>query len=452
MNSSWEIPNNLNWDQIKDDAIGIDLGTTRCCCAVSRKTNKIETVALENTGERLLPSFVGYDEKNVKCGQIVIDRINNHLNSTVFDVKRVIGRKFSDIVVDLSWTFSLRSDNNDNPLIETTDHCGNLIILSPNDVSATLLKHIKTKSEEFQGKKLKNVIVTVPAVFTDRQCEKTIEAANLAQFDSVTLLPEPVAAAFSYFFDREIPNNSNMLLFDLGGGTLDVCVFRIFNDKINIISKSGDSEIGGRNFDIILFHYFKQKLENEFNINNIDKNKYKLLSKCQKIKEVLSAAYDYRHEGVKIAFFRYYFFSFDVSDFDTTKDNAFIKITREKLEQLSHNCVEKIKTTINMALNDKNIQPNEINSILLVGGGSRMPLIKKLLHNIFPYAEQRMEINPDEAVAKGAAYYACHLLSNTELNDQIQDSSEVEEIIAESNSGKEILKNYSNFDHSFTKS
>uniref|UniRef100_A0AC35G1M3 Uncharacterized protein n=1 Tax=Panagrolaimus sp. PS1159 TaxID=55785 RepID=A0AC35G1M3_9BILA len=409
MDSSWEIPKNLNWDKIKDDAIGIDLGTTRCCCAVSRSKGVIETVALDNGGERLLPSFIGYDEKNVKCGQIVVDRINNYSKSTVFDVKRIIGRKFSNITVDPSWTFSLKSDNDDNPLIETTNHCGNLKTLLPSQVSAVLLKHIKTKSEEFQGKKLKNVVVTVPAVFSNQQCEKTIEAANLAEFDSVTLLPEPIAAAFSYFFDREIPNNSKMLLFDLGGGTLDVCVFKIFNDKINIISKSGDSEIGGRNFDNILFRYLKQKLENEFNINDIDKKKYKLLRKCQEIKESLSAVNDY---------------SFDVSDFETSID-AFIKITRDKFEQLSNDLMGEIKTTINMALNDKNIQPNEINSILLVGGGSRMPMIKNLLHNIFPNAEQRIEVNPDEAVAKGAAYYACHLLSNMELNDQI---------LAESNS------------------
>uniref|UniRef100_A0A914QKF5 Uncharacterized protein n=1 Tax=Panagrolaimus davidi TaxID=227884 RepID=A0A914QKF5_9BILA len=350
----WKIPKNLNWDKIKDDAIGIDLGTTRCCCAVSRSKGVIEIVALENKIERLLPSFVGYDEKNVKCGQIVVNRINNCLNSTVFDVKRIIGRKFSNIVVDPSWTFSLKSDINDNTLIKTTNHCGSSITLLPSQVSAVLLKHIKTKSEEFQGKKLKNVVVTVPAVFSDQQCEETIEAANLAEFDSVTLLPEPVAAAFSYFFDREIPNNSNMLLFDLGGGTLDVCIFKIIDDKIKTLSNSGDCQIGGRNFDNILFHYLKQKLENEFNISNIDMEKYKLLSKCQEIKESLSAVNDC---------------SFDVSDFETSID-AFIKITREKFEQLSHNLMEKIKTTINMALNDKEIQPNEINSILLVGGGS----------------------------------------------------------------------------------
>uniref|UniRef100_A0AC35G263 Uncharacterized protein n=1 Tax=Panagrolaimus sp. PS1159 TaxID=55785 RepID=A0AC35G263_9BILA len=222
MDSSWEIPKNLIWYKIKDDAIGIDLGTTRCRCAVSRIKGVAETVALQNAG--------------------------------------------------------------------------NLITLSPSQVSAILLKHMKIKSEEFQGKKVNNVVVTIPAVFIDQQCEKTLEAANLAEFDSVTLLPEPVAAAFSYFFDREIPNNSNMLLFDLGGGTLDVCFFRIFNDKINIISKSGDLQIRGRNFDNILFHYLKQKLENEFDIDNIDKKKYKLLSKCQEIKEVLSTVNDYSYE------------------------------------------------------------------------------------------------------------------------------------------------------------
>uniref|UniRef100_A0A914PC99 Heat shock protein 70 n=1 Tax=Panagrolaimus davidi TaxID=227884 RepID=A0A914PC99_9BILA len=198
---------------------GIDLGTSRCCTAVNRK-NGISTVPLDNSGERLLPSYVAYDEERVKCGKLVIERMRHFSKSTVFDSKRIIGRNINEIEIDLFWPFNLCRENN-KQLIETDGSNGKRKITAE-EVASHLLKHVKQKTEEFQGKKLTKVVITVPAAFNEAQKSATMEAAQLAGWDEIELLPEPVAAAFAYFNDRSIPDNSNVLLFDLGGGTLDV--------------------------------------------------------------------------------------------------------------------------------------------------------------------------------------------------------------------------------------
>uniref|UniRef100_A0A914P166 Heat shock protein 70 n=1 Tax=Panagrolaimus davidi TaxID=227884 RepID=A0A914P166_9BILA len=246
------------------DAVGIDLGTSRCCVAVNRK-NGIATVALENTGERLLPSYVAYDEENTKCGQIVIDRLRYFSEATIFDSKRIIGKCIVNI--DKMWPFKIVNINNQPTIILKTER--GEIRQSATEVAAVLLKYMKAKAEEFQGKKLSKVVITVPAAFTEAQEAATKEAATLAGWKTVTLLPEPIAASFAYFIDRPIPNNSILLLFDLGGGTLDVCVFKIINNQIQIISKNGDSKLGGRDFDNILMDYFSNKLNLDYDISKL---------------------------------------------------------------------------------------------------------------------------------------------------------------------------------------
>uniref|UniRef100_A0A914PEJ7 Heat shock protein 70 n=1 Tax=Panagrolaimus davidi TaxID=227884 RepID=A0A914PEJ7_9BILA len=398
------------------DAVGIDLGTSRCCVAVNRK-NGIHTVALENTGERLLPSYVAYDEENIKCGQIVIDRLRYFSEATVFDSKRIIGKCI--VNADKIWPFKIVNINNQPTIILKTER--GEIRQSPTEVAAVLLKYMKTKAEGFQGKKLSKVVITVPAAFTEAQQAATKEAAILAGWETVKLLPEPIAASFAYFFDRPIPNNSILLLFDLGGGTLDVCVFKIINDKIQIISKNGDSKLGGRDFDNILMDYFSNKLNldydisklgiNMLNLNNdnsankliyedeiskLKNKKFKLLMECQKIKHNLSV----RNED-----------QLDSNDIDPAL-NGFIKITQKNFKDLSEDLLNRIQNTIFSALYKSGFKADQINKVLQVGGGCRMPMIKELLQELFPSAEQCCEEHPDEVVAIGAAHYAYNIFSN----------------------------------------
>uniref|UniRef100_A0A914PJR7 Hypoxia up-regulated protein 1 n=1 Tax=Panagrolaimus davidi TaxID=227884 RepID=A0A914PJR7_9BILA len=158
----------------------------------------------------------------------------------------------------------------------------------PKEVTTILLKHIKQKVEEFQGKTLDEVVITVPANFTNNQKIATHIAAELAGWKTVHLLEEPIAASIAYFIDRPIPSNFNILIFDLGGGTLDLCIFKVENNKLKIIAVDGDCDLGGRNFDDLLFHYFAKILKDDFTITINERNTYRLLQKCVEIKHTLS--------------------------------------------------------------------------------------------------------------------------------------------------------------------
>uniref|UniRef100_A0A914P7Z3 Hypoxia up-regulated protein 1 n=1 Tax=Panagrolaimus davidi TaxID=227884 RepID=A0A914P7Z3_9BILA len=224
-----------------------------------------------------------------------------------------------------------------------------------------------------------------------------MEAAKLAGWDEIELLPEPVAAAFAYFNEQTIPDNSNVLLFDLGGGTLDVCIFKIQNNLIEIISNTGDSKFGGRDFDTVLINYFKNALSTKYGISFVKHKKYLLMVKCQKIKETLSVMVNA---------------SLDVDDFDTTQEGN-IQISQEGFHKMCEILLNKVKNTLNAALHSSNFNANQIHKVLHVGGGSRMLMIKQLLRNMFPEAEHCIEEHPDEVVAIGAAYYAYNLPSDS---------------------------------------
>uniref|UniRef100_A0A914QY36 Heat shock protein 70 n=1 Tax=Panagrolaimus davidi TaxID=227884 RepID=A0A914QY36_9BILA len=224
----------------KSEKIGIDLGTTRCCVAVNRN-GVIITIPLDSTGERLLPSYISYDEEMVKCGKVVVGRLQYHSNSTIFDSKRIIGRTFNDVKIEENWDFNVICDN-EAVLLETYGFNGKTKFTAV-EAAADLLKYIKKRAEEFEGKQITKAVITVPAAFSDSQKVATESAAKEAGWKEVQLLPEPIAAAFAYFIERPISNNSIVLLFDLGGGTLDVCIFKVENDSMKIISNTGDTQI-----------------------------------------------------------------------------------------------------------------------------------------------------------------------------------------------------------------
>uniref|UniRef100_A0AC34F1M3 Heat shock protein 70 n=1 Tax=Panagrolaimus sp. ES5 TaxID=591445 RepID=A0AC34F1M3_9BILA len=381
-----------NYDN-KINAVGIDLGTSRCCMAVSRN-NKMETVALENAGERPLPSFVSFDEEDIKCGDVVLKGFLKYKEKyTVFDVKRFIGKEFHDIVPDRSWPFQVVEEN-DKVMIKTEDVHGE-ILKKPEEISAILLKYMKEKAKEFQGKPETKAVLTVPAAFTDSQKKSTLEAARLAGWENITLLPEPIAASFAYFNNREIPNNSNALLFDFGGGTLDVCLFKIVDQKIEIISNIGDTCLGGRDIDNLLIRYFTNALRFKYNINVNERvrRKYQLMLECQAIKHNLTLT---KKDLL------------NVETFDSNI-NGIIEIERIELEELMTELLQRMKTAINQTLNNAKLSPKDIHKVLQVGGGCRMPVVKEMLKNMFKNADHCCEQQPDEVVAVGAAIYAYHL-------------------------------------------
>ena len=288
---SYVIPKGRFFENSNIMAVGIDFGTTRCCIAVNRRSG-IETVALENASERLMPSYVAFDEKVPKCGKVVVSRLRNRAASTVFDVKQIMGKEYKSITHDPLWPFSVVNGKDNSVYIKVQDWKNEEIQILPEKVSAILLNHMRKKAEEFQGTLLTKAVITVPAIFTEMQKEAYRKAADEAGWDVLCFLPEPIAAAFAHFHNQSLSpkmlDNFFTIVVDLGGGTLDVCIFTIKNDVIEITNASGDTCLGGRDFDNILFNYFGDILEQQYAIRITEKLKYLLMLECQDLKHTLS--------------------------------------------------------------------------------------------------------------------------------------------------------------------
>uniref|UniRef100_A0A914Q052 Heat shock protein 70 n=1 Tax=Panagrolaimus davidi TaxID=227884 RepID=A0A914Q052_9BILA len=374
------------------DATGIDLGTTECCTAVIRKHGP-DFVALDpTTSNRTLPSYVGFDEKEPKCGKIVVDRMRNHANCTVYDTKRIMGREFDKIVTDSLWPFNVINANS-GASIEVDTFEGKKI-KSPEVIAAVLLAHIKSNLESYQGRILSEAVITIPSGSTDEQMIATAKAAELAGWETVHFLPEPIAAAFAYFTEKDFLNNCNILICDCGGGTVDICVAKISNGKFELLNYDGDSYLGGRDFDKLLFNYFETILKHTYKIDISKCNKKYLLNQmCQNIKHNLSTLAE---DTLAVD-------SFECDSID------FIPITREEFEILALPLILKMKDVILRSISKANLQKDQINYVFQVGGGCRMPMIKKMLKEIFPNSNHQCSIYPDWVVAHGAALYAYHL-------------------------------------------
>uniref|UniRef100_A0AC34FIG9 Heat shock protein 70 n=1 Tax=Panagrolaimus sp. ES5 TaxID=591445 RepID=A0AC34FIG9_9BILA len=362
--------------------IGIDLGTTRCCAAIYRSNGIVDIIPLGNTGDKLIPSYVSFDQKI--GGEIS--------SSTIFDIKRILGKQYTEIVKDNNWNFNIIKHKNRVKIQYESDT--GFIEKYPEEISADLLKHINQKI----GNDSVEVVITVPAAFNSEQKNATRAAALLAGFtNGIHLLSEPIAASFAHFSaaatnSEMIQKDSTFLLLDLGGGTLDVCIFKVSNNQLKEICKNGDPNLGGRNFDNLLIKYFSQELRDKFGINVPGNRKHEFLQEIQNIKHNLTEKTEDE-------------LSFIDEDNLTNK----VSITQEDFEKLSIELLKTIEINIMTALENCKHTPNQINKVLYVGGGCRMPMIKKLLKSIFPQAQHCDKENPDEVVAKGAAYYAYYL-------------------------------------------
>uniref|UniRef100_A0A914RD35 Heat shock protein 70 n=1 Tax=Panagrolaimus davidi TaxID=227884 RepID=A0A914RD35_9BILA len=393
---------------------------TRCCVAVNR-SNGIELVAIDGS-ERQLPSYVSFKENNPICGKLVINQLESYANASVFDIKRIIGRNFDEIQIHSSWPFKVIKNDINKPLIQVCG-CEGSIVKHPEEISAILLKHMKQKAEEFQGKDMDEVVITIPAAFDVDQKIATHVAADLAGFKTVHLLEEPIAASIAYFVDRPIPSNFNMLLFDLGGGTLDLCIFKVKNNKLKITSVEGDSNLGGRDFDFILYEHFEKILITKYKVVINEKSKYRLMLKCVEIKHTLSGENETsldvgefnpkidellemkKQELQKMVESKK---SFDIEDY---KIDEFLRITRHEFERICAPILNKIHSVFIEIFSETKLTPDDINKVLLIGGGCRMPMIQLFLRKRFPKADHTCDENPDGMVAIGAAYYSSFLMS-----------------------------------------
>ena len=379
-------------------AIGIDLGTTYSCVGVWQN-ERVEIIA-NDQGNRTTPSYVAFTESERLIGDAAKNQVSMNPENTVFDAKRLIGRKVDDSSIqnDMKhWSFKVIGKDGGKPHIQV-NFKGEEKTFSPEEISAMVLVKMKETAESYLGDVVKDAVITVPAYFNDGQRQATKDAGAIAGLNVLRIINEPTAAAIAYGLDKKGQGESNILIFDLGGGTFDVSLLTIDDGIFEVKATAGDTHLGGEDFDNRLVSWcvqeFKRKTKKDPTGNN--RSLRRLRTACERDKRTLSASTETTIEVDSL---------FDGSDFMT-------KITRAKFEEL---CIDLFRSTIDpvdRVLRDSKMSKSSINEIVLVGGSTRIPKVCSLLTEYFNGKELNRSINPDEAVAYGAAVQAAILTGN----------------------------------------
>jgi endoplasmic reticulum chaperone BiP len=368
--------------------IGIDLGTTYSCVGVF-KNGRVEIIA-NDQGNRITPSYVAFMDGGERLvGDAAKNQATINPENTVFDVKRLIGRKFSDKSVQSDKKlvpYEIVSDS-DKPMIQVTQG-GKTSKFAPEEVSAMILQKMKLTAEVFLGKEINHAVVTVPAYFNDAQRQATKDAGTIAGLKVERIINEPTAAAIAYGMDKT-GGESNVLVFDLGGGTFDVTLLTIDNGVFEVLATNGDTHLGGEDFDQRVMQYFIKLMKKKSNVDiSGDKRALqKLRKEVERVKRALSSQQQARLEIEDLAE------GFDLSE----------TLTRARFEELNNDLFKKTMGPVARVMEDAGLSKDEIDEIVLVGGSTRIPKVQQLISEYFGGKEPSKGINPDEAVAYGAA-------------------------------------------------
>lgn len=378
----------------KEIAIGIDLGTTYSCVGVWQN-GKVEIIA-NDQGNRTTPSYVGYTETESFVGDAAKAQVAANPTNTIFDAKRMIGREWSDptIQADLKhWPFKVVNVGG-KPYVEV-EHKGETKQFSPEQISSMVLLKMKQIASTYLGYEVKKAVVTVPAYFNDSQRQATKDAGRIAGLDVIRIINEPTAAALAYGLDKTSTSESRILIFDCGGGTHDVTLLSMEEGLFQVKATNGHPHLGGEDFDNRLVSWcvedFKKKHKKD--MSQSPRALRRLRTACERAKRTLSAAMeaaievDSLYEGV---------------DYNT-------RITRAKFEEMCMDLFRKTIEPVDNVLRDAKIDKSMVNEIVLVGGSTRIPKVKQLLSEYFGGKKLNESVNPDEAVAYGAAIQAAIL-------------------------------------------
>ncbi|MBI6527806.1 molecular chaperone DnaK [Proteus vulgaris] len=372
--------------------IGIDLGTTNSCVAVM--DGKTARVIENSEGDRTTPSIVAYaQDGEILVGQPAKRQAVTNPQNTLFAIKRLIGRRFEDEEVQRDVAIMpykiVKADNGDAWIEARNDK------MAPPQVSAEVLKKMKKTAEDYLGEAVTEAVITVPAYFNDAQRQATKDAGRIAGLEVKRIINEPTAAALAYGLDREVGNRT-IAVYDLGGGTFDISIIEI--DEVDgektyeVLSTNGDTHLGGEDFDSRLINYLVDEFKKEqgIDLRNDPLAMQRLKEAAEKAKIELSSA---QQTDVNLPY---------VTADATGPKHLNIKVTRAKLESLVEDLVKRSMEPVRVALEDAGLKVSEVNDVILVGGQTRMPMVQKTVADFFG-KEPRKDVNPDEAVAMGAA-------------------------------------------------
>lgn len=386
------------------NAVGIDLGTTYSCVGVFQH-GKVEIIA-NDQGNRTTPSYVAFTDTERLIGDAAKNQVAMNPQNTVFDAKRLIGRKFEDTAVQSDmkhWPFKVISADAGRPKVQI-EHKGETKTFYPEEISSMVLIKMKETAEAFLGQDVKDAVITVPAYFNDSQRQATKDAGAISGLNVLRIINEPTAAAIAYGLDKKGAER-NVLIFDLGGGTFDVSILTIEDGIFEVKSTAGDTHLGGEDFDNRLVNHFVQefKRKHKKDLSSNPRALRRLRTACERAKRTLSSSTQASIEIDSL---------FDGIDFYTN-------ITRARFEELCADLFRNTMDPVEKALRDAKMDKSQVHDIVLVGGSTRIPKVQKLLSDFFSGKELNKSINPDEAVAYGAAVQAAIL--SGDKSEAVQD-------------------------------
>jgi L1 cell adhesion molecule like protein len=392
----------------KEDCIGIgiDLGTTTSCVAVLIG-DRVEVIPDHQTGSRIIPSYVAFTNEEKLVGDAAKNVSTMYPKNTLYDIKRLIGRKYDDPYVQADkklWAFDVVSDNDNKPQV-SVEYKGENKKFYPEEISAMVLSRLKETAEAYLGHPIKKAVVTVPAYFNDSQRQATKDACAISGMECLRIINEPTAAAIAYGLDKKSDKESTILIFDEGGGTHDLSVLSIDGGIFEVKATAGDTHLGGSDIDNLIVDYLCQDIKKKHSkdIKSNPKALKRLNIAAERAKKNLSSSTVTTIEVESLI---------DGIDYSTT-------LSRAKFEQLADSFFTKSMEPISKVLSDAKVSKSDIDEIVLVGGTTRIPKIQESLSNYFNGKQLNKSLNPDEAVAMGAAIQ-CAILTgqgNSKTND-----------------------------------
>ena len=374
-------------DKVSGPVIGIDLGTTYSCVGVMRG-GRVEILA-NDQGNRITPSYVAFNGEERLIGDAAKNQAASNPKNTIFDIKRLMGLPFKDASVkrDIKRLPYNVINRKGNPAVKV-EFAGEEKIFTPEEISSMVLTKMKSIAEDYLGEEVKYAVITVPAYFNDAQRQATESAGEIAGLKVLRIINEPTAAAMAYGLDKS-DGERQIIVYDLGGGTFDVSLLSIDNGFFQVLATAGDTHLGGEDFDYRVIRHFTKLFnkKNNVDITTNPKSIGKLKREVEKAKRTLSSQMSTR---IEIEAF------FDGLDFSET-------LTRAKFEEINLDLFRKTLKPVEQVLKDAKVSKSEVDDIVLVGGSTRIPKVQELLETYFKGKKASKGINPDEAVAYGAA-------------------------------------------------